>query len=136
MTLSASSALQKAIYTHLINDIAVMDCVTGIFDDVSQPRAKPFVRIGEDQQSDWSSKTFQGREHRLVLEVWTEARGRSQAKTILGLIEKALTQMPAQLDGHQLVHLRFLSARVNAAPDGLTHQGVLELRARTYSLQT
>lgn len=135
MTLSASSALQKAIYAQLTNDAALMDCMTGVFDDVSRPRTKPYIRIGEDQQSDWSSKTFQGREHRLAIEVWTENRGRAQAKDILALIEAALAQMPAHLDGHQLAHLRFLSARVNAAPDGVTHQGVLELRARTYSLQ-
>ncbi|MEX6723395.1 DUF3168 domain-containing protein [Parapedomonas caeni] len=128
---SAQLAVQKAVYDTLRADPGLMAAVTGVFDHVPDGQPLPYVQVGENLVSDWSAKDFTGREHRLSVHVWSHYPGQAQARALLDLVDAALEHAPALLDGHRLVGLRFLAARVLRDADGETHHGIADYRART-----
>jgi hypothetical protein len=125
----ASLALQKALYGALSADTVLSDRVTGIFDWAPDGQKLPYVQIGEDIVTDWSTKSFTGTEHRLTLHVWSQATGRLQGKQIMADIARVLAQ-PLTLPALQLVSLRFLSGQALRDADTQLHHAVMEYRAR------
>jgi hypothetical protein len=128
---AAAIALQAGLYAQLGATPALMAQLTGLFDHVPEAQSLPYLVIGEALTSDWSSATFDGRETRLALHLWTRAAGHKQAKEIAGLVQTALAQGLPPLDGHKLTLLQFLAERTLIDPDGLTRHTILEYRART-----
>lgn len=127
----AGRAVQRALYETLTAHVPLMARVTGIFDHVPSGQSLPYVTVGEAVETDWSAVAFAGRDHRLSVHVWSAHAGMAEAKALLSLVDDALEHMPAQLDSHRLVSLRFLSSRVFAdVEDGVRH-GVADYRART-----
>lgn len=124
-------AVQQALYQTLAAHPPLRAAVTGIFDYVPRKQALPYITVGEAVETDWSAKDFSGREHRLSVHVWSGYRGMAEAKDLLGLVDEALEHMPAALDGHRLVSLRFLSARVMVDAEEEVRHGVADYRART-----
>jgi hypothetical protein len=126
---AASAELQKALYDRLAGDAALAALVQGVFDWAPDNQPLPYVQLGEDIVTDWSTNTFAGSEHRLTLHVWSYATGRQEAKTIMTEINRVLAQ-PLVLPGFQLVTWRMLSAQVLRDADTRLHHGVMEYRAR------
>lgn len=128
---AAGWAVQRALYETLAAHPPLMAAVTGIFDYVPQWQKLPYVTVGEAVETDWSAKDFEGREHRISVHAWSDHAGMAEAKAILGLVDEALEHMPAMLDGHRLVSLRFLSSRVIADVKDEVRHGIADYRART-----
>ena len=60
-------ALQQAVYAALAASEAIKDVVDDpprVFDQVPRGARFPYIVIGEDRQSDWSTATDKGSEHR------------------------------------------------------------------------
>lgn len=128
---AAGRAVQRALYEALRSYPPLMERVTGIFDHVPEGQPLPYITVGEAMETDWSAAEFSGRDHRLAIHAWSAHAGMAEVKDLLGLVDEALEHMPASLDGHRLVSLRFISSRVFAdVEDGIRH-GVAEYRART-----
>jgi len=130
MTMSASSALQSVLHATLAADEPLGRWVRGIFETPPRGTAFPYIVLGEDIVSDWSTKTFQGSEHRLTLHVWSQTSRIHEVKDLLALVAGALAGLPRDFDGYRLVNLLFLTSRVLPGADALTHHGLLELRVR------
>jgi hypothetical protein len=128
---AAGLALQAGLYAQLASIAPLMTQLTGLFDHVPEAQALPYLVIGEALASDWSSATFDGRETRLSLHLWTRAAGRKQAKELSGLIQAALQPGLPPLNGHKLTMLSFLSERTLIDADGVSQHTILEYRART-----
>jgi len=127
----AGRAVQRALFETLKAHPALSAQVTGVFDHVPDGQGLPYITVGEAVETDWSAVELAGRDHRLSVHVWSSHAGMAEAKDLLALVDEALEHMPAQLDGHRLVSLRFKSSRVMAdVDDGLRH-GVAEYRVRT-----
>lgn len=127
---AASWAIQRALHQTLTAHAPLMAAVTGIFDYVPGGQPLPYVTVGEAVETDGGAACFPARDHRISIHVWSGHAGMAEAKHILGLIDEALEHMPADLTGHRLLSLRFLSARVLAEADNIRH-GIADYRART-----
>lgn len=126
---AASLALQQAIYGALTSSAPLIAATTGVFDAPKLDQPFPFVVIGEDIISDYSTKDLVASEHRLAIHIWSRSPGRAEAKQLSSLVQTALTS-PLALTGFRLISLRFTLARMLVDPDGLTHQAIVEYRAR------
>jgi hypothetical protein len=129
---TAALAIQKAIYAALTADAGAGALIGDrIYDVAPRDAVFPYATIGKATQSDWSTGTEEGAEHRLTLDVWSRAHGKSECHAIAEAIRLALHDAALALEGHALVNLRFESADVARDPDGLTFHGVLRFRAVT-----
>ena len=124
--MSASLAVQKLLYAAL----ADMPGVTGVFDGPSVDAVPPYVVIGSDLVSDWSTKTEIGHEHRLAVNIWDAGPGTAAAKALLGDVEVRLAALSGAGDGHRIVSSVLLRSLVLTDADGWT-QGIAEFRVRT-----
>lgn len=127
---SAGWELQKAIYSRLTNDAALMAKITGVFDDANG-QAVPFVTIGEASAVDWSTKTEPGQDFIITLHTWSEYPGMKEVQEIHDLILQAITRAPLTLDGFYCHFNRLVNEQTLRDPDGVTRHGVLSLRFNT-----
>ncbi|MEJ0043119.1 MAG: DUF3168 domain-containing protein [Rhizomicrobium sp.] len=129
---AASWALQQAIFAALSNDNAVKDAVGDpprVYDSVPRGAAFPYVVIGDDTESDWSTATEPGSAHALTVHVWSRAAGRREARLAAEAVFDALNGAELPLDGHTLVDLRWQDSSVTREPDGETFHAQLRFRA-------
>lgn len=73
-----------------------------VYDAVPPDAAAPYLTIGPDTLADWSTKTAQGREHRVLVGVWDDAPGLTRAKALLGAAEQAVLALTGE--GGRLAH--------------------------------
>ncbi len=129
---SAARALQKAVYVALVADDGVGLLIGDrIYDGAPRNAVFPYVTLGRATLTDWSTGTEAGAEHRLTLDVWSRAHGKSECLAIAEAIRVALHDAALALAGHALVNLRFETADTVRDPDGITFHGVLRFRAVT-----
>nr|WP_310523985.1 DUF3168 domain-containing protein [Polymorphobacter sp.] len=124
--MSASLAVQRLVVAAL----AGVAGVTGVFDAPPVDAAAPYLVVGPDLVSDWSTKTEVGHEHRFAVSVWDAGPGAARVKGLMGAAEAALRVLAGSLDGHLVVSVRFLRTLVLTDAEGWT-QGIVEFRVRT-----
>lgn len=121
--------IQQALYTRLSTDTALMQKVTGVYDEVGEGVLFPYVTIGEPTMTPFETKSTYGENVTWVLHCWSQYSGKKQAYEILNLMMQAITKEPFVIDGFSLL-------RVNVEPnmqvitdiDGTTKHGILRLR--------
>jgi hypothetical protein len=124
--MSASLALQRM----MVAALAAVPGVTGVFDAPPPDAMSPYLVIGDDLATDWSTKTEAGHEHRVAVTVWEAGPGAARAKSVMGQVELALSGLAGARDGHRVVLSRLVRTLVLTDPDGWT-QGIVEFRVRT-----
>lgn len=107
--------IQRALYTKLGGDGVLMGMVSGVYDDVPQNSALPYVVIGDGNQNVRPSDAAVVTECQLELHVWTQAGGRKTALTILNRLHALLHLGTLTLSGYQLVTLRVAQASTHLA---------------------
>ena len=123
-------ALQQAVYAALLADSGVAALAgTRIFDDVPGDAAMPYVVIGEDQESDWSTATESGSQHILSIHVWSRAAGHREAKLLCETVRMALDGAALALSGATLIDLRYQTTQYTRESDGRTLRATLTFRA-------
>jgi hypothetical protein len=127
-------SLQKSLYEALTDDGTLMGMISGVFDRTPQGKNYPYVTLGEGSASDSSTKTTQGMEYSVQLQVWSREGGRRQAAQIMENIYRILHDVNLTLEGHRLVSLRFISSTISIKSDGWTYQGAMRFRAVTEAL--
>lgn len=132
MSVDSSWELQKAIYTALTGDSALMAIITGVHDHVPQDTAFPYVTIGESTAVDWRTVGYDGMELTLVLHVWSRERGCREAKLILAEIHRILNDAKLTVPGHVLVWLHFEFSQTLPDSDGVTYHGIARYNAITH----
>ncbi len=103
---------------------------SGVFDGPPARAAFPYLVIGEGQCSDWSSKTWRGREHRVTVKVWDEAGRAARLHAVVGAIEAAVEGLAPDLPHHRIASLILLRSRI-LRPAGRPWAGSVEYRVRT-----
>jgi len=127
--MSASLAMQQLLMTAL----ADIPGISGVYDGPPADAAPPYLVIGADLVSDWSTKTEIGHEHRITINVWEAGPGAARAKAIMGLVEARLVVLAGSRDGHVLVSTRLLRTLVLTDAEGWS-QGIIEFRLRSRAL--
>ncbi len=127
-----SFELQKSVFSAL-NGASITDAggsaITGVFDDVPQDTAYPYIVIGEETASNISTKTLDMHEHTLTIHTWSQYRGRKEIKVIMEQIYDTLNNASLSVSGGQAVNMKqeFLTTLVDA--DGITRHGIMRFRA-------
>jgi hypothetical protein len=129
---AASWALQQAIFATLATDTAVMDAVGDpprIFDAVPRGSAFPYIVIGDDKESDWSTATEPGSAHALTVHIWSRAAGRRETRLAAEAVIAALNGAALTIDGQALIDIRWLESDSTRENDGETVHAQLKFKA-------
>lgn len=109
---------------------AALTPVGAVFDAVPVDAPAPYLTIGPDTVTDWSTKTTQGREHRVLVGVWDDAPGLTRCKALLGAAEQAVLGLSGAGGGWRIASVLFVRSFVQCDPEGWGH-GVADFRVRT-----
>ena len=125
--------VQVAIYQRLTGDSALMALVSGVYDQVPENKAKPYVRIGDHLSTPDNDLTSYGREITVTIHVWTQARGNTSGQAIAARIGQLLDHQERQLlvEGHQVVSIRQEFDQALPDPDPQVRHHVLRFRITT-----
>ncbi len=125
----AAVILQKAVVAALEAHPVLSDSIKGVYDGPPPYASFPYISIDDGQISDWSTKTFIGREVRLALTIWDDGDEASLLHQLMGHVEDAIAALPRDLQGWRIasnIFLRQLIARDAAGP----WAGLVEFRIR------
>jgi hypothetical protein len=130
--MSASWALQQAIFATLCASDAIKDLVGDpprVFDAPPRGVAFPYIVIGDDTTSDWSTATEVGSEHALIVHVWSRADGHKEAKLVADAVRDTLDGAELAVIGQALIDIRYLETIFTRETDGETTHAALRFRA-------
>ena len=116
--------LQKAIYDLLSGDVTLDGLVSGVFDNVPEGTAYPYVSIGDDVLSDWGSHTFDGASCDVSVHSWARELGRKSVKDIMARVYTLLHNVDLSVSGFSTVACRMENEQTFLDPDGETYHGV------------
>lgn len=124
--MSYSFEVQKAVYSALTGHAALTNIVTssGIVDEVCQDLSMPYVVIGDDTVTDWSTFGENGFNVLITIHSWSKKKGRKQIKEIQKACFDALNRQTLTVTGYQFVNCQFLSEQSFLDSDGTTRHGV------------
>jgi len=91
--------LQQAVYAKLTADTALMDLVSGVYDEVPETVDFPYVSLGSITEQVDDAHNQRGLEASVVLHVWSKYRGFKEAALILDALDAALDRQPLTVAG-------------------------------------
>ncbi|MEU1908107.1 DUF3168 domain-containing protein [Streptomyces hygroscopicus] len=91
--------LQRAVYAALTADTALMALVSGVYDEVPEPAAYPYVSIGSITELVDDAHDQRGLTTDLVLHVWSKYHGFKEAAEILDALDAVLDRQPLAVEG-------------------------------------
>lgn len=126
MSVNMRLELQKQVYSKLTGNAPLMAKLSGVFDFVPQTQAYPFVQIGEAEFSPWNTKTFNGFDGSLTINLWHRpgSRGRAPLHDIMHDIYDLLHNAAVSITGVTVVLLQFEISNIIVDPDSVTYHGV------------
>lgn len=128
MSTHPAFAIQAKIYEILCADATLCAFLSSgadsIFDSVKEESGAPYVTIGDDEFSDWSSHTFEGVEADLTIKTWTQKRGRKTCKQIMSRIYELLHDVDLSISGYSTVSMRCVFLHTVVDSDNITILGV------------
>ena len=84
-------ALQEAIYTRLNTDNTLTSTLgAGVYDEVTQNQATPFISMGYGTAIDYSTKDLDGGEFTVTFDIWSEYKGAKECKQIMDRVHTLL----------------------------------------------
>lgn len=127
----AAQALQKAVFTALAGDAALVALLGGarVFDGAPTGTPFPYITFGRTSVYDWSTDTDSGTEQLFTLHVWSRERGRKQAQAIMERVRDRLAETLGALEAHRLVNLRLEFSEMRFDEDLSVQHGLLRFRA-------
>jgi hypothetical protein len=118
--------LQKAIYSRLTGNAALMAKLTGVFDFIPDNQTYPFIQIGEVDYSPFDTQTFDGFQGTITINLWhrSSSRGRSTLHDIQNDVYNLLHNWIPSVSGYTVVSMRFDFSNIIVDPDAVTYHGV------------
>lgn len=132
--MTAAIELQKAVFSRLASDAPLVAALGGeprIHDHAPASVPFPYLTFGRASIHDWSTTTEEGSEHVFTIHVWSRAKGKAEAATLMGLVQGLLHDAALILDGHALVNLRAETQDIRFDDDHGVHHGSVLFRAVT-----
>jgi hypothetical protein len=132
MSYGVSSALQAAVYQHLVNDSALATLVGSAIYDALPSGTLPstYVTLGPEDVRERSDKTGHGALHALTISVVTDTAGFQAAKDVAAAISDALVDTDLALGRGTLIYLNFDRAIAKLEGTGTQRRIDLRFRAR------
>jgi hypothetical protein len=97
--------LQQALYAKETADTALMSLVTGVFDEVPEGQAYPYVTFGSITEVVQDAHNQRGLAADVVNHVWSKYRGFRQAAEILTALDAVLDRQPLTVTGFKDVSI-------------------------------
>lgn len=104
---AALGPVQTAVYERLTGFEPLMSLVTGVYDEVPEGTPKPYVVIGEAQETPDNRHGGFGRQTVATLHVWSRQRGFSEATAIANEVIRALDHQPLSIADTRHIVTRF-----------------------------
>lgn len=125
-------ALQTAIYSALSGDSNLTSTLScGVYDDTPEESAFPYIVIGEDTTTDYSTKDVDGGATTMTVHVWSQYKGSKETKNIIDRVHTLLHDSALSQSGFNLVNMRYEFSDIIRDPDGVTRHGIIRFRAIT-----
>lgn len=118
--MSALLSIQKAIFDRLTFDETLMSKVTGVFDDVPEGHAFPYVTIGDATSSPFRTMSRFGEEVTITLHIWSQYKGFKEANEILTELNRLLADQDLVVDGYDVMSSMYEFSETIRDPDGKT----------------
>lgn len=124
------TVVQKAIYSKLTSNSALMADIVGVYDEVQQPNSSgeqsnfPYVVIGEDSHTTADTDTELMNNVSITIHTWSRFSGRSETKKIQGLIYDALHRANLLESGYKFINIAQVTSESFLDSDGHTRHGV------------
>lgn len=123
--------LQKAIFSKL-NNANITDeagnAITGVFDDVPEGTAYPYITIGDDTATNISVKGLDMHEHSLNVHIYSRYRGRRGIKEIMSKVYTALNDVNFDVIGALGINIKHEFDTTIVEGDGITRHGIMRFR--------
>ena len=99
-------SLQKLIYEKLVVSPGLVSILGGerIFDALPEIQAPPFIAFGKSIHRDWSTGNESGLEHEIMLQIWSDTKGRKECFQIADIVSSGLAELAGHIDGSALVN--------------------------------
>ncbi|MFH8369197.1 DUF3168 domain-containing protein [Streptomyces sp. NPDC018031] len=91
--------LQRAVHQRLTADPALMSMVSGVYDEVPETAAHPYVTFGSTTEVVDDAHNQRGLTTTLVLHIWSRYRGWREAADILAALDALLDRQPLAVTG-------------------------------------
>lgn len=124
-------AIQTAVHGLLSGDATLGGLVTGVFDNVPEGTAHPYVVMAFDSEIPDNHHGGFGRETLITLHTWTKARGYAEGSAITDRIMALLDHQPLTVAGFHHVATRFEFAQTLRDPDPTIRRHVTRFRIVT-----
>ncbi|OLO40316.1 hypothetical protein BTR23_07455 [Alkalihalophilus pseudofirmus] len=125
--------IQVALKNRLENDETLMSKITGVLDEIDSGQQFPYIRLGEDTLTDDGTKTFNIDNVTHTLHVFSQYKGKKEAKETLSLIREALNDPLPIGNGFSLWSLQIEMMEVFEEDEGKTKHGVMRIRFKIRS---
>lgn len=132
MSYATASALQAAVYQHLLSDAALQALVgTAIYDQVpAGTLPSTYVSLGPETARQMRDSSGRATRHDFTISVTTDASGFQSIKDVAGAVTETLQDAPLELSLGRLSSLDFLRATARRVRSGALRQIDLRFRAR------
>lgn len=117
---SAAFPIQQAIYNILTNDAILMSKVKGVYDEVPETQAFPYITIGEMTSGPFRTFSRFGEETTITLHIWSRYRGFKEAALILDDMNRLLADKEVAIPGFDVVACYYEFSETLRDPDGQT----------------
>lgn len=117
MAKTPTLAIQTAVYALLSGDATLSGLVTGVFDEVPEGTAYPYVVVGEAFETPDNSHDRHGRRTTETIHVWSDHQGFSEAVEIADRVVELLDHQTLAVSGFHHVTTRFDFMQTLRDPD-------------------
>ena len=121
--------LQSIIYSTLNGD-STLDGIVGnnkIFDNVPQDTSYPYVVIGNISVNNIGTKSLDGNDYSVDIDVWSQYRGKKQISEAMERIYNLFHDATFSVSGADMVTSQVRNTITLVENDGITRHGVISL---------
>lgn len=134
--MSATEPLARAVYGLLVDSPALADLGCGVYDEVPEGAAEPYLVLGEfDDQADDTHDRI-GSLVTVTIHGWSAYRGYAELARCIDAADKALHRSRPAVEGYEDVSILVQSRQYQRDPDPDLRHGIARYEARLTSSAT
>ncbi|HEY5836175.1 DUF3168 domain-containing protein [Streptomyces sp.] len=125
--------VQGALYERMKDSPDLMGLVTGVYDQVPETAAYPYVVLGESTETPDNRLSGLGRQTTHTLHIWSRYEGYAQALQILAVVVALFDHQPLTVPGlhHVGTYYEFSQTLTDPEPPGSLRHVPVRFRVRT-----
>lgn len=129
MTNPSNSEILTKIVSRLTGDTALMAAVSNkVYNHVPQDTTTPFIRVRWDGVQEWDTKTSNGFDGHISVDIWTDHRGDKVALQLADMVYALYHNAEFLLTAGQSLLVRYILSDSFIEPDGLTHHTIMRFK--------